>query len=103
MERGTVLQIAQIESLENPGFHFLLANTHLFYHRSADFVRLIQAIVSAKYLQDIKEKLLNDFKDIERVIILFGGDFNLCPDSLGIKYLNSKTMNLEKLNQGKKL
>ncbi|CAF0767148.1 unnamed protein product [Brachionus calyciflorus] len=85
--RGTVLQVVQVESLEHPGQHFLLANTHLFFHPEADFIRLLQSMVSVKYLEKLKHEILTQNKDIKKIGILFAGDFNSDPLSQAFQYI----------------
>lgn len=37
---------------------YIIANTHLFYHPRADFVRLLQTHAMVKLVEDIKDKLM---------------------------------------------
>jgi mRNA deadenylase 3'-5' endonuclease subunit Ccr4 len=73
----------------------------LFFHPEADFIRLIQSIVNAKYLEKLKHTLLNDTsKKIENVKILFGGDFNSDPPSHAFTYIFTQSIPFENLNEG---
>jgi len=71
-----LIKVVRVESLEKPGHQILLANTHLFFHPKADFIRLLQAIVCGKHIEKLKYTLLKEEKDIKDLSILFGGDFN---------------------------
>mmetsp|Transcript_13747 Transcript_13747/g.13293 ORF Transcript_13747/g.13293 Transcript_13747/m.13293 type:complete len:639 (+) Transcript_13747:547-2463(+) len=51
---GTVGQITVCQCLWNPARVILLANTHLFYHPSAGFVRLLQTDVITRTMLDIR-------------------------------------------------
>ena len=86
-----------MESLERPGHHFLLANTHLFFHPAADFLRLIQAIVIAKYLERLKHDLA---QQVSKIGILFGGDFNSDPPSHAFTYIFTQSMPFNNLTRG---
>lgn len=74
--------------IENPGHHLLLANSHFFGHPKADLVRLIQAIVSIKYIENLKLTLTTS--DIKRMGIIFGGDLNTTCQSKAFKYILTK-------------
>lgn len=87
--------MVQIESLENPGHHFLLANTHLFFHPEADFIRLLQSIVSIKYIEELKFKIINKNQDIKKLGVLFAGDFNSDPPSQAFQYIFSKQIPID--------
>lgn len=82
-----------------PGNFLLLANTHLYFHQSGDFIRLIQAIICVKYLEEIKTILLRD-KFTKTVNIIFAGDFNSAPDSNPIKYILKGNIDLKDLKEG---
>jgi mRNA deadenylase 3'-5' endonuclease subunit Ccr4 len=77
--------------IDNPGHHFLLANSHFFGHPKADLVRLIQAIVSIKYIEQLKLTLTSSTSsEIKRVGIIFGGDLNTTCKSKAFKYILKK-------------
>ena len=88
-----------MELLEKPGVHFLLANTHLFFHPKADFTRLIQAVVCAKYLEKLRFDLLSH-SGVKEANILFGGDFNSDPPSHAFTYLFTQSIPFDNLSQG---
>lgn len=92
--------MVQVESNDKPGHHYLLANTHLFFHPKADFVRLLQAIVCGKYLEKLKHNLLKENKDIKEISIIFGGDFNSDPPSHAFTYLFTQSVPFNNLNEG---
>ncbi len=83
-----LIKVVRVESLEKPGHQILLANTHLFFHPKADFIRLLQAIVCGKHIEKLKYTLLKEEKDIKDLSILFGGDFN--SGKLIFVFLNNK-------------
>ncbi|RNA38544.1 2 -5 -phosphodiesterase [Brachionus plicatilis] len=96
-DKGNILQVALTEFIEMPGYFLLLANTHLYSHQSGHFVRLIQAIISAKYLEELKRILLND-KLTKKVNIIFAGDFNSAPNSTTIKYILNGKIEIDDLD-----
>ncbi len=98
-ERNTIFQITQVESIDFPGKHLLLCNTHLFFHPSADFTRLLQAIVCTKYVERLKFEILQN-SDIKEANILFGGDFNSDPPSHAFTYLATQSIPFKNLTEG---
>lgn len=82
-----------------PGNFLLLANTHLYFHQSGDLIRLIQTLVSVKYLEELKRILLDD-KLTKKVNIIFAGDFNSGPDSNLVNYILNGKIDLSGLNDG---
>ncbi len=96
------LKVVQIESLEKPGHHFLLANTHLFFHPKADFIRLLQAMAAIKYLEKLKHDLETSEKEIKKLSIIFGGDFNSDPPSKAFKYISTRNVPLDDVLEGTK-
>ncbi|RYH18664.1 hypothetical protein EON65_26985 [archaeon] len=55
---GTVAQLAIVQSVNNPLDIFILANTHLFYHPLASYIRLLQAKTMLYHLERIKQEIL---------------------------------------------
>ncbi|RNA38549.1 2 -5 -phosphodiesterase 12 [Brachionus plicatilis] len=100
--RGTILQVAQIESTEYPDHHFLLANTHLFFHPEADFIRLLQSIVSIKFIEKLKLDLLEKNPVIKKLGILFAGDFNSDPPSQAFQYILKKKIPIDLMKKNDK-
>ncbi len=98
--RNTILQVVEVESLDKPGYHYLLANTHFFFHPKADFIRLLQAICCAKYLEKLKYSIKNENKTIKEISILMGGDFNSDPPSHAFTYMFTQSIPFENLNSG---
>ncbi len=88
--------MVQVELADDPGHHVLLANTHLYYKSSVHF---LQAIACINYLERLK-KILADNKNINRVSILFGGDFNSEKTSDLFKYISSQPILFDQLNEG---
>lgn len=87
-----------VESVENPKNNFLLLNTHLYFNNKAPFTRLIQTVVSLKFVEKICEKFDEDSKPK----ILFGGDFNSIPSSIVYNYITKGTFCKSSLSSGKK-
>lgn len=99
----------QVESLDQPGCHLLLANSHFFFHPTADFLRLLQAIVCAKYLENLKKTLLAESAAVagtnstmKKIGMFFGGDLNSDPTSKAFKYLFSQVIPHEDISEGTK-
>eukprot|EP01031_Cornospumella_fuschlensis_P036357 gene36357-44104_t len=55
---GTVAQLAVVQSTTNPLDIFILANTHLFYHPLASYIRLMQAKTLLFHVERIKQEIL---------------------------------------------
>jgi 2',5'-phosphodiesterase len=96
--RNTVLQLVLVECVDKPGKFILLANTHLFFHPAADFIRLIQSVVSAKHIESILHTLVSD--ENKNATVLFAGDFNSDPPSYAIQYLFTQQLPLNGLPPG---
>lgn len=88
--------MTQVELVDEPGHHILLANTHLYYRSSVHF---FQAIACSKYLDRLKNTLLEN-KEAKKVSILFAGDFNTESASHLFKYLTSQNIPSDELSQG---
>ena len=77
----------------------LLANTHLFFYPTADFIRLIQAVVCVKHIETIAHNLISNEK--LNVSILFGGDFNSDQASFAVQYMFTQQLPINCLNESK--
>jgi 2',5'-phosphodiesterase len=77
-----------------------LANTHLFFHPTADFTRLLQSIVCAKFVEKLKFDLIAHDFNVKEACILFGGDFNSDPPSHAFTYLFTQSIPFENLTEG---
>ena len=96
-----IKQVTQIASIDKPDKHFLLANTHLSFHPTADFTRLLQSIVCAKYIEKLRFNLINSSgSEAYAISILFGGDFNGDPLSNALTYLFTKSIPFKNLTAG---
>lgn len=96
--RSTIMQIVHVESLDKPGTHLLLANTHLFFHPKADFIRLLQSIVCIKYLEKLKHDL-GEQLGFKNVSVMFAGDFNSDPASYAIQYIFTHQVPIHDLDE----
>jgi hypothetical protein len=61
-------------------------------------LRLVQAIVSLKYIESIIYDLIN--REGKNVTILFGGDFNSSLNSLAIEYILTGSIPFKRLKEG---
>ncbi|XP_045599255.2 2',5'-phosphodiesterase 12 [Procambarus clarkii] len=78
-QRSTVLQVSVIESVENPSKLIVVGITHLYFHPDADHIRLLQAGICIKLLQQVLS--LYETKHPEKeVSLIFCGDFNSTPE-----------------------
>jgi 2',5'-phosphodiesterase len=111
---NTVVQISLCQSKHEDDQFVLIANTHLFYHPKAAYVRLIQTFCILSLVQKIKTLLLSgedeiDFEllytdtCIEREVVLplrmvpsqhptkvgviFAGDLNSTPETAVVEYI----------------
>ena len=87
-----------VESLDQCGNYILLANTHLFYESRANFIRLIQSMVSIKYIENIINNLVAQNKH-KSVAVIFAGDFNSNPQSLAIDFILKGQIPYQNLNE----
>lgn len=55
---GTVAQLVVVQSVANPLDIFILANTHLFYHPLASYIRLMQVKTLLYHVERIKQEIL---------------------------------------------
>ncbi|KAK3085717.1 hypothetical protein FSP39_007770 [Pinctada imbricata] len=85
-QRGTVLQVAVLESIEEPGRKLCVANTHLFFHRDADHIRVIQGATCLAHLQHVLETEKEKDDDLS---LIFCGDFNANPKSALYQFMTS--------------
>lgn len=76
-----------------------MANTHLFFHPKADFIRLIQAVVSIKHIENILDNLKTN--DKKCVSVLFAGDFNSDVPSFAVQYFITQKLPLHDLDDSK--
>lgn len=92
LNRYTVVQMTILRSKLKPNQLLLVANTHLYFHPDADHIRLLQGGVIVKYLEFIRDYILENSdqfiaptnstevaQEIELAPILCG-DFNSTPD-----------------------
>ena len=92
-------KVVEIESIDRPGHNFLLANTHFkkLLNSDADFLSLIQAIVSVKYLEQLKHELS---QKAQKISVLFSGDFNGWPTADAFIYIFTQSVSLKMLAPG---
>ncbi|XP_014259639.1 2',5'-phosphodiesterase 12 [Cimex lectularius] len=75
---GTVLQILVLESVQNPSNYLVLGNTHLYFHPTADHIRLLQAAMALRWMNSTISQFEEKGKNIS---MIFCGDFNSTPES----------------------
>lgn len=83
VERSTTLLVVALRSIDDPKQVLVVANTHLYFHPDADHIRLLQAGMCVKYLQEVilEEVKRNHLQATDKVSIIFSGDFNSDPKS----------------------
>ncbi|XP_061169849.1 2',5'-phosphodiesterase 12-like [Saccostrea echinata] len=77
-KRKNVLQVHVLESVSDPRKKLCVANTHLFFHRDFDHIRIVQGVVSIRHLEQVMTKYREQGDDIS---LVFCGDFNASPQS----------------------
>ncbi|KAG9508911.1 2',5'-phosphodiesterase 12, partial [Fragariocoptes setiger] len=96
--RKTIVQISVLQNRQMPSKAVVVANTHLYFHPDSDHIRLLQGSILAKYLEFVKQRVIEHLKlnhqqqrdnsidvddngtyDIEVTSILCG-DLNSSPD-----------------------
>ncbi|EER06339.1 carbon catabolite repressor protein, putative [Perkinsus marinus ATCC 50983] len=79
---GTAGQVLVLRDRQESGNVFVIGNTHLFFHRNATHVRLLQAHLLAMAVKRELDKF-------EGANVFICGDFNSFPDSGVVEYLSS--------------
>ncbi|XP_053385923.1 2',5'-phosphodiesterase 12-like isoform X1 [Mercenaria mercenaria] len=85
--RTTVLHIVAVEPVDDPGKILLVANTHLYFHPDAGHIRMIQILVSMRYI----ESLLQHYKK-QKPSLIFCGDFNSTPHRAIYEFMTTKSV-----------
>ena len=117
---GMIAHICVCAATWNPTEFYLIANTHLFYHPQADFIRLLQTHALITFVTDVKRTLekhqgvmglqncveqyenarIHRF-DVDKCVtekltkchVIITGDFNSTPETPAVAYLDGKTVN----------
>ena len=71
---GTICQIAVISSIQSPSSFSLVVNTHLYYHPTGDFIRLLQIYFIISLVNTVQFFLLKE--GIEELSKYFSGNNN---------------------------
>lgn len=79
LQRTTALQVVLLECLDEPKRRILVGNTHLYFHPTADNIRLIQAALCIYYLEHLLRKYQQEEPNCMTSLLLCG-DFNSCPE-----------------------
>ncbi|CAH1788073.1 unnamed protein product [Owenia fusiformis] len=82
LDRNTTLQVAVLESCEDPSRKLCVATSHFFFHPKACNIRLVQAYICLQHLESVREL----YKDQGTLSFLFCGDLNSAP-TLGVYQL----------------
>lgn len=88
LQRTTALQVVLLECLDEPKRRILVGNTHLYFHPTADNIRLIQATLCIHYLEHLLRKYQQEEPNYITSLLLCG-DFNSCPE-FGVYELMTK-------------
>ncbi|XP_054716964.1 2',5'-phosphodiesterase 12-like [Uloborus diversus] len=84
LAQGTAIQVILLEDIMNPHRRLLVANTHLYSNKDTPEVRLLQAALSACYVEHIIKS-----ENLSSSGLLFCGDFNSLPDSEAYHFMTS--------------
>lgn len=88
--KSNLVQLALLQSLDNPSHHLMVVNTHLYYHPKGDHVRLMQVAVLMEYLRISMSKFSVALgKEGDKMATVLGGDLNSCPCIAAYQYLVS--------------
>jgi 2',5'-phosphodiesterase len=89
----TVAQVVALQSKHPPRHHLdhhpnivLVANTHLFFRKDGDAVRMVQAALITTFLEWKKRELMRMFPGAS-VGVVIAGDFNALPDTVTMAFL----------------
>ena len=69
--------VVQMAALECENKIILLFNTHFYFHPDSDHIRLLQACMIMKEIEDSIEKYSSIHKFVTPLV---AGDFNSCPE-----------------------
>ncbi|GJQ66889.1 hypothetical protein Trydic_g7911 [Trypoxylus dichotomus] len=83
MKQHTSLLVTTLK-LHQTDHILIVANTHLYYHREAGHVRLIQVAMALTYIRQLIKRIK---KDGDKVSVIFCGDFNSRPQTAVYKFL----------------
>ncbi|XP_065209811.1 2',5'-phosphodiesterase 12 [Planococcus citri] len=78
-ERTTAAQILLLDYLDKPNHKLIVANTHLYFHPSADHIRLLQAAICLGFINNLLNRL-NSEDPNSKISVVFCGDFNSTPE-----------------------
>ncbi|CAF3786654.1 unnamed protein product [Adineta steineri] len=86
LERNTILQVLALQPQGQINEIFLICNTHLYFHPTADIVRCFQVVVSCEHIKEVKQFYEQQNKNVS---IIWSGDFNANVTSLAFQFLFS--------------
>ena len=89
LTKGTIVLSAFLRCLEKPNHFLCVANTHLYFHPMADHIRLLQVVISLRFVEASLHKFREAAGQDARVAVVFGGDFNSCPCIAAYSYMIS--------------
>lgn len=69
-----------MESIASPNVQLLVANTHLLFDPAYEHIKLLQALLSIRYLSSVRKKV-EENEPKKQIYSIFCGDFNSTPDS----------------------
>ena len=107
---NTTVQIAICQLANDADQHVIVANTHLFYHPAAAYVRLVHTYVILRLLERLRRDILIELRvelsayvkttveeshdplvftcDQPKVAIIFAGDLNSTPETAVLELIN---------------
>ena len=91
INRSTSLQIVLLQCT-NSQKYILIATTHLYWHPTADHIRVIQTAACLTYIQDQLNKFEKEGKD---VAVIFSGDLNSNPVSANTNFLKDGSISAD--------
>ncbi|XP_064646518.1 2',5'-phosphodiesterase 12-like [Lineus longissimus] len=87
LKRNTSLQVLMLESTVQPGKTICIATTHLYFHPTANHIRLIQGAVCLYHLETVVAQYRQKGHN---PAVVFCGDLNSTPSNGLIHFLNEK-------------
>ncbi|CAM4960319.1 unnamed protein product [Rotaria socialis] len=84
LERNTAFQILALQPKEQSNEIFLICNTHLYFHPTADIIRCLQVVIAFERIKEIKQFYQQQNKNVS---IVWNGDFNANTTSLAFHLL----------------
>ncbi len=93
--RGTAVQTLILESKEDPSQRLLVSTTHLFFHPKGNLVRLFQAVILLRHIEQLKQQYAVQGTPPS---VVFCGDLNISPQGSVYEFITTRTLSADNDN-----